>query len=354
MAYNPDVDQAGKSGGSGVNTGSAGNRSGSGSSPGNDGESQETKRARRQHAQARTTEIERALADSRGADMGDVLHSLGIYDEKEKGRALWQQYMNLYKAYGTGINPGHQYDWTSGKKWDPLFGTTGRTDDRQVQNPNGDDYYRGGWVPIEQSEYDSKRQAEDRQAQFGDNYNPWRLDRFKSAQDYGHVTKDQASGNWYNDPGNDASKRIWYNDQYQQIGGPSGTSGYNGPTGTGVVGPDPFGGLGSIYDALAMAPPAPVQKRGSGFQGGQIQNPIQSTSQNMNQTPNQSIMPNSGWTNMPQIPKAPEQTATTRPMQSNRITPNRPQLSSDPLRPAKPLETDTGLVRKKQNLGWQV
>lgn len=198
------------------------------------------KRQRRQYAQQRADEVERALATQNGTQ-DEILARLGITNQKEHGMALYNQYGNngFYSQYGTNAGPGAVYDWSGGKKWDPTYGST---------NAQGQ-YIHGGWVPITQGEYAGYQQQQQYNSQYGQN-NPFRLAQFKKDIASGNVTRDPRTGMYYNDPGNDPSKRVWYNQQGQIVGGSGGQGGSAGTAsyyGNGGYGASSFMGSGGGY-----------------------------------------------------------------------------------------------------------
>lgn len=219
------------------------------------------KRDRRQYAANRDNEIERALRDPHNqGSLEEILGSLGIRNVKEGGQAKYRQYTDLLRNSGpASMGTMGQYDWVNGKKWDPLKVTAGYAAGERKQSDPGDPSSgnTGAWVDISPEEYKSKQLMDKYRAQYGDNFNPYRLMEMEKRQRMGDITQDKASGLYYNDVNNDPNHREWFDSQYNMTKAPTGFNPSLVNTGAGV------GGTG-----VSKFPDGPVGIKPPGVVGG--------------------------------------------------------------------------------------
>lgn len=169
--------------------------------------------------------------------MGASLSDLGIYNEKEKGKAGWQKWMNLWSNYGFQ-DPNWTYDWVNGVKYH-----TGTSDVSQ----------HGVAVPIssqEQREYQNQQRFGTYEGAYVDRVQADQRAWLERAERQGQLTRDPRFPNYYYDGEGTYFDRFGakVNPQTgQRIGGaygddswsPSfqgGPPGYGGSAGSGQVG----------------------------------------------------------------------------------------------------------------------
>jgi hypothetical protein len=157
-------------------------------------------------------------------------------NKKEMGMSDWSRWGpgGMVSQMGD-VNPNFTYDWASGKKIDHA------TRDQNVK-----------WVPIEPWEYDQYKQMNQLRSS---NPNATAADlersfRLKNDLRYGHATKDEKSGNYYNvgtgNP-NDPSTWEWFDNMYRPTNAPAAKRMAAEDAKRGGAGPGVNGGGGGGY-----------------------------------------------------------------------------------------------------------